>query len=377
MSRDGNLTGGSRFALVLGGGGMRGLAHVGALRALHEAGWEPAEVFGTSMGALAAGAWAAGYSVAELESIAIGIRRRDVFRIAHGDMALKRMRSPALYESEPLESLVAGLLGDVTFRELPRRLVIGAVEINSGTQVYFGLPGFEDVRVADAVFASCALPGFFAPREIQGRWFMDGAVVDNFPVRLAAARGHDFVVGVDVGASSVLRADLHEAGFAAVFARASEIVFQQASEWHLKSWQGPPLLLVQPRVEHIRQFSFQHTRELMLEGERATALAIEAAGAAVRAGEAGIHPRRRMLLDVKRERCTGCGVCLSTAPPGMFRLDELGKAVAPPDPVTWSPIDGGFVRQCPAWAITARPLAAEPSLPSTGGASRGTGRGSA
>ncbi len=362
---------------------MRGLAHVGALRALAERGWEPAEVTGTSIGALVAAAWATGFSQEEMESLALSIRRRDIFAIAHADMALKRMKSPALYRSEPLEHLVSGLLGDATFKDLPRRLVIATVEINSGMQMFFGLPGLDHVRVADAVFASCALPGFFPPREIGGRWWMDGALVDNLPVRHAATRGHDLVVGVDVGASSVLRADTQEAGFAAIFARASEVVFQQANEWHLRGWTEPPLLLVQPRVEHIPMFSFDHTRELIAEGHRATLQTLDLGGAAVRAGQGGIHPRRRVVVRVDRERCIGCGVCLSVAPPGMFRLED-GKAVGPEAPCEWSPLDGGFIRHCPTYAIIARPVPAAPppppppaATPSTGGASTGTGPGTA
>jgi len=361
-----------RFGLVLGGGGLRGLAHVGALRALADAGWEPDEIAGTSIGALVAAAWAAGFDLDEMEELALSMRRRDIFRIAHADMAFKRMHSPALYRIEPLDALVRGLLGEATFRDLPRRLIIGCVEINSGMQAFFGLPGLDDVRVADAIFASCALPGFFPPREIGGRYWVDGALVDNLPVRLMASRGHSAVVGVDVGASSILRADTQDAGFAGIFARATEIVFQQASEWHLRHWDRPPLLYVQPRVEHVPQFSFRHTRELIDEGARATRQALAQAGDAVTAGAIGIHPCRRMQLSVIAERCTGCGVCFSVAPAGALARGPDGKAVATTEPQVWSPVDGGFLRQCPTYAITARPL--DPGRASTGGASRGTAR---
>ncbi|MBI4541659.1 MAG: patatin-like phospholipase family protein [Gemmatimonadetes bacterium] len=362
-----------RFGLVLGGGGMRGLAHVGALRALEERGWDPAEIVGTSMGALLGAAWAAGFALRDLEATALSLTRRDIFSIAHRDMALQRMRARGLYRSDPLDALISGLIGDVTFRDLPRRLIVASVDINSGMQVYWGLPGLQDVRVADAVFASCALPGFFAPRDIGGRHFVDGALVDNLPVRLAASRAVDGVIAVDVGASSVLRADTQEAGFAAVYARASEIVFQQAMESHLRSWSRPPMLLIQPRVEQVPIFSFKHTRELIDEGRRATAAALEVAGEAVRTAEGGIFPRRLVRIGVIRERCIGCGACISNAPAGTFRMDQFGKAVGPDGPSEWSPIDGGFIRHCPTYAITAHPIPGEAGA-ATGGASTGTGR---
>lgn len=366
------MSGAWSFALVLGGGGMRGLAHVGALRALEARGWEPAEVIGTSIGALIGAAWASGFTVREIESLSLSLRRRDVFAMASADMALKRLRAPALYSAEPLDDLVRGMLGDVTFRQLGRRLIVNSVDINSGRQMFWGLPGLEDVPVADAVFASCALPGFLEPREIGGCYFADGALVDNLPVRLAAARGYRAIVAVDVGATSVLRADVQEAGFAAISARASEIVFQQAMEHHLGVWTAPPLLLVQPRVEHVPMFAFDHTRALVDEGYRATAAALEGAGAAVRAATGGIYPRRTVQIAVIRERCIGCGACVAIAPPGMFRMDGDGKAVGPDRPCEWSPIDGAFIRHCPTYAIMARPVVAAGA--STGGASTGTGR---
>src|SRR5690606_35504428 len=110
-----------------------------------------------------------------------------IFQVAHVDMALKRMRSPAVYRREPLDALIASLVGTRTFGDLARPLLINTVELNSGMQVFWGLPGLREARVADAVFASCALPGIFPPREIDGRWYVDGAVVENMPVQVAAA----------------------------------------------------------------------------------------------------------------------------------------------------------------------------------------------
>ncbi len=373
MTRGQGPRGDWRFALVLGGGGMHGLAHVGALAELEARGWAPAEAIGCSIGALIAATWAAGFTTVEIESIALSLQRHDVFQLAHGDMAFKRMRSPALYKTEPLQNLVYGLLGDATFTELPRRVIIASVEVNAGMLVYWGLPGLDHVRVADAVIASCSLPGFFAPREIEGRWWVDGAIVDNLPVRLAASRGHDAVVAVDVSSPSALRDDVQKEGFASVYARASEIVFQQAMERHLGTWTGPPMLLVQPRVEHIPMFSFHHTREMITEGRRAAALSIDLAGELVRHADGGIHPQRRMRLNVLRERCIGCGACVSLAPPGTFRLDEDRKAVPTAEPVSWSPIDGAYLRHCPTYAITAQPLDHDPPAQpvSRDGASRG------
>ncbi len=360
-----------RFALVLGGGGMKGLAHVGALRALEERGWVPEVLLGTSMGALLGAAWANGFDTSERGDVALSLERSDVFRLARRDMAMKLVRAPAIYRGAPLEELVRGFVGGLTFEDLQRRLVTASVDINSGMQVYWGLPGLRHVSVADAVLASCALPGFFPPREIDGRFFVDGALADNLPVALAATLGVDGVVAVDVGSSSVLRSETQDGGFAAIFARATEIVFQQMLEVRLTRWTAPPLLLVQPRVEHVPMFSFEHTRELMDEGYRAMDAALDLAGDAVRAAASGIFPRRVIQVGVDRERCIGCGQCVARAPAGTFRMDEALKAVGPAEPQEWSPVDGAFIRHCPTYAITARPARPAAGGPTAGG-SRGT-----
>lgn len=85
---------------------MKGLAHIGVLQALAERGLVPTCVIGTSVGALVGAAWAAGHDPAELSEIAVNLRRKDVFVLAHSDMAFKRMRSPALFRREPLDTLL-------------------------------------------------------------------------------------------------------------------------------------------------------------------------------------------------------------------------------------------------------------------------------
>ena len=74
-------------------------------------------------------------------------------------------------------------------------------------QVMWGLPGLSHARVADAVAASCALPGIFPPREIDGRAYVDGAIVENLPVRMAASLGQGPILAVNVAATSVRRSE--------------------------------------------------------------------------------------------------------------------------------------------------------------------------
>lgn len=336
---------------------MKGLAHIGVLQALEERGLTPSCVIGTSVGALVGAAWAAGHSPATLRDIAVGLRRKDVFVLAHGDMAFKRMRSPALFRREPLDALVHRLVGDLTFQELQHPLIVNTVDINSGMQVFWGLEGLDEVGVADVVFASCAMPGYLPPREIRGRFYVDGATVDNLPMATALALDVDVVLAVDVSASSALREDTQEEGFAAVFSRATEIAMQNTLELRMAGWTKPPVYFMHPRVEHISLFSFDHLRELVEEGYRDAVSALDHPADWPRRGDEGVYPRRRVTVRVQRERCIGCGSCLVQAPPGMFVLDAQGKAVVTTPEQIWSPSDGGFIRHCPTYAISARPAA--------------------
>jgi len=348
----------TRFTLVLGGGGMKGLAHVGVFQALEERGLRPTAVVGTSVGALIGVAWASGLPVSRLREMAIAIRRKDVFAVAHTDMAFKRLRSPALFRRDPLDDLIHGLIGPATFKDLDPPVIVNTVDVNSGMQVFWGLPGLDDVPVGDAVFASCALPGYLPPREIRGRFYMDGATINNLPVNVARTLGAEVVIAVDVSASNALREDVQDQGFASVFARATEIAMQTMLEMRLAEWTTPPVYYLNPRVEHISMFAFDHLREVVEEGHRAMKAALDHPEDWPGQGDQGVYPRRRVLVRVQRERCIGCGACLCQAPQGMFVLDGDGKAVVTRPEQLWNPVDGGFIRHCPTYAISARPAPA-------------------
>jgi len=357
---------GTRFTLVLGGGGMKGLAHVGVLEALLERGLKPAHIVGCSVGSLVGAAWSAGKSIPELKDIAINLKRKDVFQIAHADMALKRMRSPALFRREPLALLIQRLVGPAMFQDLDIPVIMNTVDINSGMQVLWGLPGLDDIPVCDAVFASCALPGYLPPHDIRGRYFVDGATMDNLPISAARALDGELVFAVDVSASSTLREDTQDEGFASVFGRATEIAMQSLLETRLRYWTTPPVYYIHPRVEHVSMFSFDSLREVVEEGYRATIDALDRATTWPARGADGVYPRRRVIVHVDRDRCIGCGACLFQGPPGLFVLDSSGKAVVTQPEQEWSPAGGGFIRHCPTYAISARPVAESQEMRKSG-----------
>ncbi|MBA3889223.1 MAG: patatin-like phospholipase family protein [Gemmatimonadaceae bacterium] len=341
-------------ALVLGGGGLKGFAHLGVLRALAERGVVPTRFAGTSIGALIAAAMVGGMSVDEMADRAKALRRKDLFRINHFAMLMERMKSPSIYLEEPLRELVNSVIPDVTFTELDQPLLVNTVDVEHGVQVVWGLPGLQDVTVRDAVYASCALPGYFPPGQVGERHCIDGGAVDNLPVNIGS-QGADIVIAVDVGSTDMSpMSNATSLGFASVYMRAATVMMHRLQQFPLDYWKGPPMVLVRPKIGRGSWLDFTHTEANIAEGYRAGMKALEDLDS-VFEQPGGIFPRRRFRLEVDKGRCTGCGLCVALAP-SLMGLEASGKAFARTHIVDWSPADGDFVHQCPTDAIIATKL---------------------
>jgi NTE family protein len=363
-----------RVGLVLGGGGLKGFAHIGALQALLERGLTPRAVAGSSIGALIGAAFVAGFPVHEMRSRALVLRRKQLFRINHLGMLLERMQSPSIYLEEPLRELIDDIVPDVTFDDLPIPLLVNTVDLERGTPVVWGAPGFTAVRVRDAVYASCALPGFFPPGLVGGKVCVDGGTVDNLPatvVRDAVPPGTvDRLIGVDVGNADLATAGLagrvplqgaalssamQQLGFATTFMRAASVMMHALQRGQLSRYHGLPLLVVRPRVTHVSWFSFSDTPLLISAGHAAMGTALDD-GAAFWHAERGLFPTSRVQLSVRRELCTGCGQCVAAAPHAL-RLDAEARAVPVQPVIDWTPADGDIGRYCPTSALSMAPAA--------------------
>jgi NTE family protein len=343
-----------RVAVVLGGGGLKGFAHIGALRAIEEMGIRPTLYAGTSIGALIASAHVGGLPLESMATRAAALKRRDIFRLNHVGMLLERMRAPSMYLEEPLRALCESNTPKCTFDALPTPLIVNTVDIERGTLVPWGAPGLRNVRVSDAVYASCALPGFFPPGAVADRVCVDGGTIDNMPASIAAA-GMDAVIAVDVGNSDLTHAaGIGSQGFASIYMRAASVMMHKLQEMPLADWGGPPMLLIRPRVSHLSWFSFAHGEEMIRAGYEAATAALDQVGGALRTGR-GVYPRRWTEIEVDEAKCIGCRTCAALAPRQMA-MDASGKAYPIFPRVHWSPADGDFVHHCPTAAITAREL---------------------
>ena len=173
------------IGLALGGGAARGLAHIGVLEALSEAGLEPQIVAGTSIGAIAGGFYAAG-RLDELHSLARGLTLRQLLRYLDVNLS-----GSSLMTGKRLEKTIASHIGDLHIENLPKQFVAVATELGSGQEVWL-----TKGSLAAALRASYALPGILKPIRIGGRWLMDGALVNPVPVSAARALGAQFVIAV-------------------------------------------------------------------------------------------------------------------------------------------------------------------------------------
>jgi NTE family protein len=343
----------TRVALALGGGGMKGFAHIGVIRALEELGIVPTLYAGTSIGALIAAARAGGASLDVMAEHATLLKRRDLFRLNHVGMLLERMRSPSIYQEAPLRELIERNVPPGRLADLPVPALISTVDVERGSQLVWGLPGLDNVSVSDAVYASCALPGFFPPGRVNGRLCIDGGTIDNLPAAITADRA-DVVIAVDVGSSELSQGEsIASHGFAATYMRAATVMMHALQLYQLNQWDGPPMVLIRPKLGQVGWLQFGDTPKVIEEGYRAAKEALRHFEE-VAAATGGVFPRRRVRVEVDRAKCIGCGICVAMAP-DLMALDSTGKAVSKTISVTWSPADGEFIHHCPTAALSVVP----------------------
>ncbi len=182
-----------RIGLALGSGAARGWAHVGVIRALNEAGVRPEVVCGTSSGAVVGGLYAAGH-LDTLESWARQLDRRKV--LALFDFSLRG----GLIKARRLLDALGEELGDPRIESLPLRFGAVATDLASGREIWL-----REGSLLGALRASIALPGLVTPAEIDGRWLVDGGLVNAVPISLCRALGADSVIAVDLNTTLLRR----------------------------------------------------------------------------------------------------------------------------------------------------------------------------
>lgn len=177
-----------RIGLALGGGSARGWAHIGVIRALEEIGIRADIVAGTSVGALVGAAYAGGQLDA-FEQWVRRLTRKDVFSLMDFQLGGGMLKGARLME------FFRAHFHDSRIEELSLPFAATATALQNGAEIWL-----RSGSTVDAVRASIALPALFTPVHHEGRWLVDGGLVNPVPVSLARAMEADVVIAVDLGA---------------------------------------------------------------------------------------------------------------------------------------------------------------------------------
>lgn len=283
-----------RIGLVLGGGGARGAAHIGVLEVLQELRVPVDCVAGTSMGALIAGAWAAGMAPEKMREALAGADWNDMFvdnpeyaEMSYRNKQVSRRYLPGsesgvssngvVYQAGAVSGqkiklffnqLVRANQGERNIEDLPLPLSIVATDIGTGERVVF-----RDGALTTAMRASMSVPGLLAPVDHQGRKLVDGGLVDNLPVSEVRERcGADVVIAVNVG-SPLLKAE--EVGsLLTVSAQMIGILTEQNVSRSLASLK-PGDIYIQPELNGITAVDFAKHAAAASSGRLAAEVAAE------------------------------------------------------------------------------------------------------
>jgi NTE family protein len=261
--------------LALGGGGARGCAHVGVIKALQEAGIRIDCIAGTSIGAFVGGVFAAG-NIDELEKYLLKIKWKDV--VKYMDPVLPKQ---GLFGGEKVRTLADKMLTRHTFKNIKIPFIAVATDLETGKEAHL-----QTGKISEAIRASIAIPGIFTPFKKDGKYLLDGGLVNPVPVNVVRKMGADIVIAVDLN---------HH--FFKEQLRSKESLKNsknKIAEWFTPSWPNiidviagsvfmmedqlaeknfmihKPDILLRPRLESASIFDFHHAKKLIDEGYRIT-----------------------------------------------------------------------------------------------------------
>lgn len=267
-----------RVALVLGGGATRGLAHIGAIKAFEENGINFDYVAGTSVGALIGAVYAAGMKYQEIEDFAKTIKTRDIKSNIVPFMPSK---------TDGIKSLIHKTVGDVTIESLNKKLCVVAVDIKSSKEIHFTKGNLSDI-----VSASCAVPGFFSPVQIDDYLLYDGGLSNNIPSNVPKlVFDCDAVVAVDVNSSRGYGTDSTK--YIDTIMASIRIMMKSNS---LKGYLNTDIM-IQPDLKRFKSSKLNFVDEMIEEGYNATMFQMES----IKSLFAGIKPKKKKIKQKKNK----------------------------------------------------------------------------
>jgi len=183
-----------KIALVLGGGGARGLAHIGVLKVLEQESIPVDMVIGASVGSIVGALYCAGMKIEEIEHLGENTGWDKLTNIS-GAALVKLLVAESLLSTKKTEKYLSKFLGNKKFEDLDIPFACVAADIQTGEKIIF-----KEGDVLKAIRASSTVPGLFKPVEYRHRFLFDGGLVDNLPTDIAEIMGADLIVAVPVEA---------------------------------------------------------------------------------------------------------------------------------------------------------------------------------
>lgn len=301
-----------RIGLALSGGSIRGAAHVGALKCLHDHGIKPDVVAGTSAGSVVAGLYASGLSPEDLVRVACELTPSKIFDIFSpivvmaifakavgeamcGHARLLKWAPSGIMKGQKLEAFLRTKGIASSFEKMRLPCIVTAVEIDTGRKVLFTDRATAeklnlryklrrsrtiavcDVQPAEAIRASCAIPGLFVPKRINGMQLVDGGIKDNLPLEPIDLLGCDVLIGIDLGYSGERREGIDN--IAEVVSQSIDIMAQQSvclSAEMLRNRYRERLIRVLPRIYDVGLFDTGRIEECIDRGYQAMRKALPA-----------------------------------------------------------------------------------------------------
>lgn len=337
---------------------MRGMAHIGVLRAMRKLGIQYDAIVATSIGALVGALAAAGGSEDEIEETVAKVQKGDYFKLNLLKFLLKGVRAPSMYSGERFRENLGEIMAPGPISDLGIPFYCNSVCLESGGSVFWGGPGTGDVSVVDAVYASCALPGIFEPYQRDDKHYMDGGIVDPLPLRFAKTLEPDLIIAVDLCIKATFKEPNYKNRATSTMMRSFEITQEVIVEQMLHMHADESTVLIQPKVGHLSRFDFDDVKSIIQLGEE-EAISVLTSSPATRDLikedlipdlACPLMPRDYVSVRINPERCIGCGMCAMVCETDAFRTDgELAVVLKPANYECTR--DHACARNCPTDAI--------------------------
>ena len=236
--------------LALGGGAMLACAHIGILKVLEKNKIKISAIAGTSAGSIIAGLYAFGIKPDKLEQIALNLKPSDIFSL--------RLSKMGLSTTNKIKQLIKKYIGDVKIEQSLIPLYIPATDLLQSKPVLM-----QNIPVCDAVAASCAIPGIFAPVEINNNFFIDGSLFADVPCKILKLEKIDIVIGVELVDRK--QTTKKPANLFDVILKSFQSLMEQTRKERLQFAD----LIISPNVDGIGNFEFKKTQLIINRGEQA------------------------------------------------------------------------------------------------------------